>query len=248
MASLSISFSDWLAIFGVVFSLATAVFGAWLTIRYSSVYHEKREGKGCEKWVVSEKISHAVKKGRVESSRLSLAKSSFKNAGGFVDISIDDEDKDIQIDRYATIHSCIHNIISPGKLLLKNQNTWVESVSSNEFSYVIKYSTLQEIPIDIIDSKFRKNLGRCRAVGAEFEFAATYTGPRYKNRIVIFCKGIGIVASVVEYHNRDKDIYRLKKFYVKTKCDDWLPVSDVGNYWVYDIEFQYGPNVTNISE
>ena len=245
----NIGFSDWLSIFGILITIFGTIIGTVLTFRYSSTYHIKTAGKGKEKWLVLEKVSHASRTGVADSSRLVLQKSSFKNAQGFIDISLNTNNNAIIINRYATIHSCIHSIFSPGKIIIQDAMTWEEKTKSNSFTYTIKAKVLDSIPMNDIDKKLKTEIYECRAIEYNFEYPEIYTGPRYKKRIIVFAAGIGIVSCKTEYINGDMDAYKLTKYNIlKGSNDNWLPVNIPGNWWEYEISFSFGPNGTNICE
>lgn len=232
-----------------ILSILLTILGISVSIRYSSKYHIKESKQYREKYLVSEKISHGTKTGFIDSARIVLAKSSIDNALGFMDVSLTTHPEEIYVDRYAFIHSCIHTIFAPGKIILRNQQEWIEKAPSNEFSnYIIKSKRLDSIPLDQIPRKVRKFISECRAIESSFEYPATYTGPRYKNRLIIVAKGIGIVFCKTEYVNKDIDAYRLIKFKITGGSNYWLPVNNMGNFWIYDISCQFGPNKLNICE
>jgi len=243
------SFSDWLSIAGIVVTVGAAVLGTIITIRYTSVYHIKEKGRGREKWLVLEKVTLAAQSRHVDSARLVLQKSSFTHAQGFIDVSLIQDDSTILVDRYATIHSCIHTVFAPGKIIAKTESSWQEQTHSNEFAYSIEAKTLSTVPMELVDEKLRSQLTECKAIEFTFSFPPTYTGPRYKKRTLVLGVGIGIVASRTEYINCDVDSYRLVSYKVKPGGERlWLPVKTPGNWWVYDITFDHGPNETNICE
>jgi hypothetical protein len=244
-----LTLSSWISIVGIVVTIVAAIFGTIFTVRYASIYHVTKKGKGREKWFILEKVTLAAQSRHVDSARLVLQKSSFLHAQGFVDVSLTQNDLTILVDRYATIHSCIHALFAPGKIIAKNESSWQEQTYSNEFAYLIVAKTLDSIPIELVDEKLRARLSNCKAIEFAFSFPDTYTGPRYKKRTLILGIGIGIVACKTEYVNGDIDSYRLVSYKVKPGGEQlWLPVKTPGNWWVYDITFDYGPNDTNICE
>jgi hypothetical protein len=245
----TISFSDWLSIAGIVITFIAAVIGTVMSIRYSSSYHIKSIGYGREKWLVLEKVALGTPEKFVDSARLVLEKSSFKNAQGYLDISLTQDNGTVVIDRYSTIHSCIHALLAPGKILVQDHEHWTEKTESNQFTYSITANTLNIIPIELINKKLRSGLGHCKAIKFEFSFPENYTGPRYKTRILVLAKGIGIVACQTEYVNHSIDSYQLTSYKLHKVSElQWLPIKSVGNWWVYDIRYEVGPNTTNISE
>lgn len=167
---------------------------------------------------------------------------------GFMDIAFTNNSEDIIIDRYAFIHSCIHNIISPGKEILKSKPSWSETVKSNEFTYKIRNTRTDKVPINLIPTKFRNMVSTCVLIKSEFDYHDVYTGPRHRKRLIIMAKGIGIVYSKAEYANGDTDCYTLNNYKTKEGNDYWLPFNKVGNWWEYDIIYEHGPNKVNISE
>ena len=89
--------------------------------------------KAKEKYLVTEKISHGTKEGFIDSSRIVLCKSSLNNAMGFMDVSLTKNAESVIVDRYSFIHSFIHNIYAPGKIILENKKRWTEKAPSNLF-------------------------------------------------------------------------------------------------------------------
>jgi hypothetical protein len=199
--------------------------------------------------LVLETVTLAAKSGHVDSARLVLQKSSFTHAQGFIDVSLTQDESTILVDRYATIHSCIHSLFAPGKIIAKAGSSWQEKTHSNGFDYSIDAKTLDTVPMELVDEKLRGRLTECKAIEFTFTFPPTYTGPRYEKRTLVLGVGIGIVASQTVYINKCVDSYRLVSYKVKPGGERlWLPVTTPGNWWVYDITFGYGPNETNISE
>jgi len=195
-----------------ILSILLTILGISYTIRYSSKYHIKADKQYREKYLVSEKISHGTKTGFIDSARIVLVKSSIDKAMGFMDVSLTTHPEEIYVDRYAFIHSCIHTVFAPGKTLLKKGNEWIEKAPSNKFEdYKIVSKKLDSIPLDQVSNKVKPKISECRAVLSSFEYPATYTGPRYKERLTILAKGIGIVFCKTEYVNGDIDIYKLQK-------------------------------------
>ena len=218
-------------------------------IRYSSRFHIRKIGVAKERYSVIEKISHGTKDGFIDSARIALVKSSEENAMGFMDVSLTEHPENIFVDRYAFTHTFIHNIYAPGKIILHSKLNWTENTPSNLFSdYVISSRKLDSVPINLIKGKVKKMVNECRAVESTFSFPSTYPGPRYKRRLLIIAKGIGIVYSETIYINGGKDVYVLEKYKVRNGADFWFPVNSVGNYWEYKINYEYGKNVLNISE
>lgn len=233
----------------VVLSILLTIVSILFTISYSSKYHVREKNKGREKYVVLEKIEHRVKEGCIDSARIVLEKSSFDKAMGFMDISLTTHPEEILVDRYAFIHSCIHNLFAPGKIILKKEDVWEENAPSNQFNkYFIKSAKLDRIPLNLISKNVSDQISECRAVESNFEYPPTYTGPRYKKRLLILAKGIGLVYSETEYINGNKDRYILKKYKVREGMAYWLPVNKIGNFWVYDIIYECGPNKLNMCE
>lgn len=233
----------------IVLSILLTTISILFTIRYSSIYHIKDKNRGREKYTVLEKIEHRVKEGCIDSARIILEKSSFDKAIGFMDISLTTHNEEIIVDRYAFIHTCIHNLFAPGKIILKQGTEWEENAPSNQFNqYFIKSTKLDNIPLNLIQKDIRRQISECRAIESKFEYPPTYTGPRYKKRLLILAKGVGIVYSETEYINGDKDRYILRRYRVKEGVDYWFPVNKIGNYWVYDITYEYGPNKLNMCE
>lgn len=236
-------------LFSSILSILLTILGIYFTIRYSTKYRVKGNKRYREKYVVLEKITHGTKTGFIDSARIILEKSSIDKAMGFMDVSLTTLSEEIYVDRYAFIHSCTHILFAPGKIILKKEKEWSENVSSNQFkNYIIHSKKLDSFPLDLIPDTVKKNISECIAVESSFEYPITYTGPRYEERLIILAKGIGIVFCRTKYVNGDADIYRLIKFKVKNGSDYWFPVNNRGNYWIYDIICQYGPNKLNMCE
>lgn len=232
-----------------IISILVSIILTLLGIKYSSRFHIKKEGKAKEKYVVIEKISHGTKAGFIDSARVALTKSSLDNAMGFMDVSLTKHPENIVVDRYAFTHSFIHNMFAPGKIILNEKQSWNEITPSNLFNdYVTSSKKLDSIPINLITDKIRKRVNECRAVESTFEYPATYTGPRYKKRLLIIAKGIGVVYSKTDYVNGDKDIYLLSKYKVTDAGEYWFPVNKTGNYWEYEISYEHGANLINMCE
>lgn len=237
------------AIISTVVSASISIVLTFVGIKYSSRFHIKKEGKAKEKYTVVEKISHGTKVGYIDSARVVLTKSSRDNAMGFMDVSLTAHPENIIIDRYAFTHSFIHNMFAPGKIILNEKEEWEESTPSNLFENYLTFSKkLNSIPINLINSKIRKKINECRAVESTFKYPKTYTGPRYVKRLLLIAKGIGVVYSETEYVNGDVDVYSLSKYKVNNARDYWLPVNKIGNYWEYDISYEYGTNKINLCE
>jgi len=116
-----------------------------------------------------------------ESARLVLEKSSIENAMGFVDVSISDDQDSVILDRYALIHSCLHSVIAPGKIMLKDAASWKENAPSNGFaSYSLSSKRINEIPVSKIPAKVVKSGANLKAIETSFSYPESYTGPRYK--------------------------------------------------------------------
>lgn len=232
-------------IISILFTVLLTIIG----IRYSSRFHIKKKGMAKEKYVVIEKSSLGTKEGYIDSARIALTKSSLKNAMGFMDVSLTEHPENIVLDRYAFTHSFVHNMFAPGKIILNSKKTWKENTPSNLFDdYVTSSKKLDSIPINLINSNIRNKINECRAVESTFSFPSTYTGPRYKSRLLLIAKGIGIVYSETNYINGDKDIYSLIKYKVSGSEEYWLPVNKVGNFWEYEIQYDHGANKLNMCE
>lgn len=230
-------------------SIVVSVILTVISIRYSSKFHISKKGKAKEKYVVIEKVSHGTKEGFIDSARVALTKSSMNNAIGFMDISLTEHPENIVVDRYAFTHSFIHNVFAPGKIILDKKKTWKENAPSNLFDdYQIASKKLDSIPINLIAEKIRKRINECRAIESVFFYPSTYTGPRYKKRLLLIAKGVGIVYSETEYINGDKDVYELTKYRTIEGEDYWFPVNKVGNHWEYEISYEHGPNKINLCE
>jgi hypothetical protein len=204
--------------------------------------------KSREKYRVIEKIELRQKSGKCsDSARLILEESSIHNALGFMDISISDNPENISFERYAFINSFIHNLIAPGKILLKKNASWKEKASSNEFiSFYINSKKLTSYPIEKIPVEYRNNDYEYCVIESTLDYPKTYTGPRYSKRLLIFVKGLGIVFGKTEYKNNDIDIYRLRDYKIQEEGKEfWFPIQ-VGNYWVYEIDYEHGTNKLNM--
>ncbi|MCI5218879.1 MAG: hypothetical protein D3914_06755 [Candidatus Electrothrix sp. LOE2] len=230
-------------------SIVVSVIMTILSIRYSSRFHIKKKGKAKEKYVVVEKVALGTNERVIDSARIVLTKSSMDNAMGFMDISLTEHPENIVVDRYAFTHSYIHNIFAPGKIILNHKKSWQENTPSNRFNdYVTISKKLDSIPVNLINKKIRGKITECRAVVSTFSYPPAYKGPRYKKRLLLIAKGIGIVHSETEYLNGDKDVYELARYKISDGKDYWLPVNKVGNYWEYEISYEYGPNIINLCE
>jgi len=143
-----------------VSSVVLTVYSTIVTIRYSSKYHVKKNGKAKEKYLVTEKISHGTKEGFIDSSRIVLCKSSLNNAMGFMDVSLTKNAESVIVDRYSFIHSFIHNIYAPGKIILENKKQWTEKAPSNLFmDYTISSKIIDpKIAEQLVNKKLREKL------------------------------------------------------------------------------------------
>ena len=244
----NLSFGEELGILSIILTLFLALLSIYYTKYYSTVYHINGENKGKEMYFLLEKLELPTKSKVKDSARIILKKSSFRNASGFMDISIADNAEEIQLDSYSFIHSCIHNIIAPGKIILKPENTWEEKVKSNEFENFVIKSTQESTLSNYLPKKFKNKNLSYKFVKSEFSFPKTYYGPRYKKRILILAKGIGIIYSKTEYINGNIDIYKLTKWKIVDGKDYWIPLNKEGNFWEYDITYEFGPNKLNLSE
>jgi hypothetical protein len=234
-------------IIGIIASLAISAIGIYFTIKYSSVYHIREKGKAKERYKIIEYIEFREKNETLDLYRMVLDKSSFKNAIGFADFVI--QNGEIKTRHYAFVNSCIHNIIAPGKILLKEDATsWIENTPSNKFvSYKIRTEVIENPPSNLIPKRYNKYISKCLCIASEFDYPKTYTGPRYKKRIITLCRGIGIIRSETIYRSELIDLYVLRKFNVRKESESWFPL-DIGNYWAYDISYSIGPNKININE
>lgn len=221
----------------VITALLTIV-GILFTMRYSSKYHVRGNGKHREKYQVIKKVSHGTKSGFIDSMRIILTKSSVNTSIGFMDVSIKNNPEEICVDRYAFLDSYTHILFSPGKIISRNAMTWSENVLSNGYDVTIKSKRLDSVPFELIPKKIKNKISDCRAIQSDFEFDSNYTGYRYKSRLIILAKGIGIVFCRVEYQDNNVDIYRIRKYKVLNGKTYWLPVFKEGNYWIYDIDSQ----------
>lgn len=230
-----------------VIGVCLAAIGLYYTIKYSPVYHIRKKGKAKERYKITDYIQFRQKRGTVDLYRMVLDKSSIKNAAGFADFTT--QDGEIRANHYAFANSCIHNIIAPGKILMKEEVTsWIENAPSNKFiSYKIRSRAIENPLSDLIPRRYNKYSSKCRCVESEFDYPKTYTGPRPKKRLITFCRGIGILRSETIYKGEQRDLYVLRKFGIEKKSESWFPL-DIGNYWVYDIEYSIGPNRICINE
>ncbi|MCJ7649690.1 MAG: hypothetical protein MUP85_13830 [Candidatus Lokiarchaeota archaeon] len=232
----------------ILFSLLVGALGIYFTIKYSSIYHIRNKGKIREKYRITEIIEFRKKNETIDLYRMVLEKSSIKNAMGFVDFI--KSDGEIKAKHYAFINSCIHNILAPGKIIFDDNKTiYTEKAPSNEFtSYTIKTQRFRNASDKLIPKRYRKYSPKCFYTESEFDYPKTYTGPRYDKRIITFCPGIGILRSETIYKSGQKDTYILKNHKIKDKTEMAFPINNIGNYWVYDIEYSVGPNKININE
>jgi len=215
-------------IFAVILTILLTVLSIRISIIYSSKYVIKKKNKGREKYIVSEKIETRIKEGCLDSARIILEKSSFDKAMGFMDISLMTNNEEIIIDRYAFINTCTHNLLAPGKIILRQMSNWEEQAPSNRFDkYFIKSEKLEEIPYNLIPKKIKRNYSDFLAVESNFEYPSTYTGPRYNRRLVILAKNVGIVYFETEYKVGHKDYYILKKFKIKNESSSWFPFNSI---------------------
>ena len=234
-------------IIGIIISIGIGAIGIYFTIKYSSVYHIREKGKAKERYKIIEYVEFREKNETLDLYRMVLDKSSFKNAIGFADFTI--QNGEIKAKHYAFVNSCIHNIIAPGKILIKKDATsWIENAPSNKFvSYKIRTKVIENLSPDLIPKRYDKYASKCLCIESGFGYPKTYTGPRYEKRAITLCRGIGIVRSETIYRSGQRDLYVLRKFNVRKKSESWFPLS-IGNYWVYDIEYSIGPNKININE
>ena len=234
----------------LIAGLSTAV-PVYATIKYSSYYHVRGRGKAREKYMVVERIPHRTKRGIEDIARLVIVKSSVKNAMGFMDVEVNCENNDrILVKRYAFIHTFIHVWFAPGRIILKEEQNWIEKVESNYFkSFYISCEKKYMLPVDLISAswmrKIRRRVEEFITTKCTFKYPKTYTGPRYKERLIVFGRGVGIVYAKVTYSDGDEDVYVLRDFKVK-RNSFWIPVFDVGNWWVYDISYSKPPSSVNI--
>lgn len=229
-------------------TILLTILGIHYTILYSSKYRIKRVGHHRERYQVIEKISHQTKAGFIDSMRIILNKSSVDNAMGFMDLSITNNSENIYVDRYAFLNAYTHILFSPGKYILHKNMEWTENPLSKGFEIIIKSKRLDYIPNNLIPDKIKNKVSDCMAVESFFEWPSNYTGYRYKKRVIILAKGIGIVFCQIQYSNDDKDTYRLEKFRVSNSNDCWFPFNKEGNYWVYEIASQSNPTQHIICE
>lgn len=224
-----------------------AAIGLYYTIKYSPLYHIRKKAKAKERYKIPEYIQYRQKTKTLGLYRMVLDKSSFKNAMGFADFTM--QDGEIKANHYAFVNSCIHNIIAPGKILLKEGSTcWIEKAPSNKFvSYKIKTKVIENPSSELTPKRYNKHGSKSLCIQSEFDYPETYTGPRRKKRLITFYRGIGIVRSETTYKSKQKDVYLLRKFKVGKKSKSWLPL-DIGNYWVYDVKYSIGPNRICINE
>lgn len=229
----------------IILTAVSILFTVW----YSTKFHIKKSNKAREKYMVLEKISHGTKSGFIDSARIFLEKSSIENASGFMDISLTTSNEDIIIDRSAFIHSCIHNVIAPGKIILHKNKTSKEKIKTNGFAdFEILSQKSDTNELDLVPKNLLKNMKEIRTVDQKFIYPDNYIGPRYKSRKFIFAKGIGLIYVQTVYINENVDKYVLKKYKVRKKSTRWIPFETLGNYWVYDISYETGPNKFTMNE
>lgn len=206
----------------------------------------KRGKKGREKYTVLEKLNIGVKDGYIAYSRIILEKSSFENAIGFMDIIVKEDPKDISVNCYAFIHSCTHDLFAPGKILLYPEDTKNENAPSNKFEYSIISKKISNFKLpEELPKKIKNKAIDLQVVESSFDYPSTYSGPRYKKRLVVFAKGIGIIFCKVEYDHL-VDNFILRKYKVNNGENFWFPVNETKNWWEYEISYEYGPNDLNI--
>ena len=124
------------SIVGIVISVIMGAIGIYFTIKYSSVYHIRKRGRAKEKYKIVDCIELREKNKTIDLYRLVLDKSSIKNSMGFADFTT--QNGMIVAKHYAFVNSCIHNIIAPGKILIKEEvASWVETAPSNKYPSLI---------------------------------------------------------------------------------------------------------------
>ncbi len=236
----------------LITGLSTAI-SVYATMKFSSYYRVREPGKAREKYMVVEKLSHHARNKVDDITRIVIVKSSVKNALGFMDIEASYKNNDqVIVKRYAFIHTFTHVWFAPGKVILKKEQTWTEKVESNYFkSYYISCKKNLMLPADLLSKSWMKKIRKVSkeflTVQCTFRYPKTYTGPRYRERIIVFAKGVGIVYAKVIYSDGDMDVYILRDFKVRENAL-WFPILDVGNWWIYDIEYSKPPSSVNIQE
>jgi hypothetical protein len=231
---------------GLITTVILGLIGIYVTLRYSPNFIVTGKGKARERYKIVESFEFREKSETFDLYRLVLDKSSFKNATGFADLMM--RNGGLEMKHYAFINSCIHNVIAPGKVLIRNSDSWVERAPSNKFlSYKIETRVIEDSPEELIPEKYRKYREKCLCTESDFEYPKTYTGPRYKKRVITFCRGIGIIRAETTYKGGGMDLYLLRKHKVQRNPESLFPLS-IGNYWIYDIKYSVGANKININE
>lgn len=218
----------------IVGVIATKVFG--------SNYLPQKKGRAIEKYLVTDIYPFHVKNDVHDLVQLQLVKSSIKNDCGFAGIHVA-KDR-IEFHHYGFANNCLHAVIAPCDVILDESAQTLKS-QSNRFSGISIKHNPSQLPKEFIPKKYRKRAIDSLLVQMEFSFPKTYTGPMYETKSLLFVKGVGLVKAVTTYRDGQKDEFTLKKYKVKEVSDAWWPFA-IGNYWVYEIIYAYGPNKVNI--
>ncbi len=224
-------------------AVVALIIGVWATKVFGSNYLPRKKGKAIEKYMVTDIYPFHVKNNVYDLAQLQLVKSSIKNGCGFAGIHVD-RDK-IVFHHYGFANNCLHAIIAPGDVLLDQDARKLKS-QSNEFKSIDIAHNPTQLPKELLPKQYRNKAIDSLLVTMEFSFPKTYTGPMYASKSLLFAKGIGLVKAVTTYRDGQKDEFTLKHHKVKEASDAWWPVHTIGNYWVYDIKYAYGPNKVNI--
>ena len=163
-----------------------------------------------------------------------------------MDVSIDQKLK-ADVHRYSFNNSFSHLLFAPGKSLVPSIEE--ETVNSNGYQFKIDYevqTNVNLIPSLVDHILFDKH--NLVQVESMFSYSPDYTGPKYKKRILIFARGIGIIYCKVIYSDERWDTVFLDSFNINKNTDDLFPVTEIDNKWLYIIHHQTPYNITNMSE
>lgn len=228
---------------GGVLSIVIAVFFGQAYVLIS------RKNMAREKYAITDIMNYNVRNNAIPLARLQLVKSSVKNACGFADMY---KDKNKIIFRhYSFANNCFHNIIAPGSVLFDESVSDIKT-ESNEFDGIkicYKYSFLGT---DVLPKKFQTKSSDCMRIIMLYTFPSDYVGPLYKSKELLFAKGIGLVHAVITYNTDQTNTFMLRNYKLQAHSSSWLPIENIGNYWVYDIAYfsgsANGPTKFNICE
>ena len=228
-----------------VVALVVFVAGVVATKMYGSNYLPRRRGFAIEKYMVTDIIPFRTKSGTHNLSQIQLVKSSIKNSCGFAGAYIDDTK--IVFHHYGFANNCLHAIIAPGYTLY-DESHQRQRTQSNEYKSIDIKHVPSSIPLEMLPKKYKSMSTEAMMVRIMYDFPKTYTGPLYREKSIIFMRGIGIVKAVTTYSDGTKDEFTLKRHKVKEVSNLWWPLQTIGNYWLYDIQYAHGPNKINIKQ